>query len=98
MKKIMKRAHELAKEMEGDYRARMSLALRQAWREEKEESKEMKKERVKVTHVIDKGWVEVKGREVTDKLITKGSLEDHNSKFCGMINNAFGVYEIDKPQ
>lgn len=32
---IMKRAHELAKKMIGDYKARMSLALRQAWREAK---------------------------------------------------------------
>ncbi|WP_067924835.1 hypothetical protein [Alicyclobacillus shizuokensis] len=30
---VMKRAHELAKAMEGDYRARMVMALRQAWRE-----------------------------------------------------------------
>jgi hypothetical protein len=33
--KLMKRAHQIAKNLEGDYRARMSLALRQAWREEK---------------------------------------------------------------
>ena len=35
MKNIMKRAHEMAKKMEGDYRARMALALRQAWKEAK---------------------------------------------------------------
>ena len=33
---LMKRAHEIARNLEGDYRARMSLALRQAWRENKE--------------------------------------------------------------
>ena len=33
---LMMRAHELARNLEGDYRARMSLALRQAWKEEKE--------------------------------------------------------------
>ena len=32
---LMKRAHEIARSLEGDYRARMSLALRQAWKEEK---------------------------------------------------------------
>jgi len=30
---IMKRAHEIARTLEGDYAARMSLALRQAWAE-----------------------------------------------------------------
>lgn len=38
MKKIMKRAHELARMMEGDYAARMALALRQAWREARQVS------------------------------------------------------------
>lgn len=33
---MMKRAHQLAKGMVGDYRARMSLALRLAWKELKE--------------------------------------------------------------
>ena len=33
MKQIMKRAHELARKMEGDYAARLALALRQSWRE-----------------------------------------------------------------
>ena len=32
---IMKRAHEIAKGLEGDYRTRMSIALRQAWKEVK---------------------------------------------------------------
>ena len=32
---LMTRAHELARALEGDYRARMSMALRQAWKEEK---------------------------------------------------------------
>lgn len=36
LKQIMKRAHELARQMEGDYVARLSLALRQAWKEAKE--------------------------------------------------------------
>ena len=36
---VMKRAHQIAKTLEGDYRARMSLALRQAWQAWKEERK-----------------------------------------------------------
>ena len=39
MKKIMKRAHEIAKTMAGDYLARMSYALRQAWAEAKASTK-----------------------------------------------------------
>lgn len=35
----MKRAHQIAKTLEGDYRARMSIALRQAWQEAKKEAK-----------------------------------------------------------
>jgi len=34
-KAIMKRAHEIAKKMVGDWYARLALALRQAWREAK---------------------------------------------------------------
>lgn len=33
LKKIMKKAHELAKKMVGDYAARLALALRQVWKE-----------------------------------------------------------------
>jgi len=33
--KIMKRAHQIAKTLIGDYYARLALALRQAWREAK---------------------------------------------------------------
>lgn len=39
LKKIMKRAHELARQMEGHYAARLSLALREAWKEAKEVEK-----------------------------------------------------------
>ncbi|MGG3821113.1 hypothetical protein ABEU79_04885 [Geobacillus thermodenitrificans] len=39
MKQIMKRAHELARMMEGDYVARLALGLRQAWKEAKQPKK-----------------------------------------------------------
>ena len=51
MKNIMKRAHELAKKMEGDYTARLALALRQAWREARQ-PKELARE---VTFKFDTG-------------------------------------------
>ena len=40
-REIMKRAHEIAKKMVGDWYARLSLALRQAWREAKNMTKEL---------------------------------------------------------
>lgn len=40
MKQIMKRAHEIAKTLEGAYMARMSIALRQAWAEAKAPAKQ----------------------------------------------------------
>lgn len=45
LKKIMKRAHEIARSFEGDYQARLSLALRLAWKEQRSE-KEVKKQLV----------------------------------------------------
>lgn len=33
LKKVMKKAHKLAKKMVGDYAARLALALRQVWKE-----------------------------------------------------------------
>lgn len=36
LQQIMKRAHELAKQMEGHYSARLSIALRQSWEEAKQ--------------------------------------------------------------
>ena len=35
MKKLMKRAWKIAKKLEGDLRARLSVALKQAWQEKK---------------------------------------------------------------
>lgn len=67
---VMMRAHQIAKGLEGDYRARMSLALRQAWKEEKEEKGEMGNS---VKWTSEKGNVfEVKvdiTREVQDKTV-----------------------------
>lgn len=35
LRKIMRKAHEIARKMEGDYQARLSLALKLAWKEER---------------------------------------------------------------
>lgn len=43
MKEIMVRAHQLAKMMEGDYQARLALALRTAWAEAKKGGESMRK-------------------------------------------------------
>jgi len=59
---VMKKAHQIAKTLEGDYRARMSLALRQAWKEEKRVEKKV----IKVNHQPSGGkeWVaEITGRD-----------------------------------
>src|SRR5690606_8442567 len=58
---VMKKAHQIAKTLEGDYRARMSLALRQAWKEAKNMNKI-----IKVNHQPSGGkeWVaEITGRD-----------------------------------
>ena len=39
---IMKRAHQIAKTLVGDWYARLALALRQAWREVKEMTEQVK--------------------------------------------------------
>jgi len=40
-REIMKKAHEIARQMEGHYHARLALGLRLAWKEWKEEKKEL---------------------------------------------------------
>jgi|GEM_PF-6716611 len=51
LSRLMRKAHKLAKTFEGNYRARMSLALKLAWKEEKEE-KEMNKK-----PIIEDWWL-----------------------------------------
>jgi len=80
----MKRAHELARTMEGDYRARMSLALRIVWEEKKVKKIEKKLENssiVKlgnheskileygVAYIHRKGTVELVPEKETEKAV-----------------------------
>lgn len=55
MREIMRRAHQLAKEMEGHYHARMALALRMAWAE----ARRPKRAVLKVAYYarVQRGWV-----------------------------------------
>lgn len=41
-REIMKKAHEIARQMEGHYHARLALGLRLAWKEKKEKKEEKK--------------------------------------------------------
>lgn len=66
LRRIMKKAHELARDFEGDYRARLSLALKLAWREERSskmlDTKELarilgwEEEKVKINTSIEKEY------------------------------------------
>lgn len=52
-REIMRRAHEIARQMEGHYHARLALGLRLAWREKKE----MEKQEITVGTILP-GWGE----------------------------------------
>lgn len=63
LKTIMMRAHQLARQMEGDYAARLALGLRQAWREVRMMSKK-KLETIIKTCYRGYGWIaRVTGRD-----------------------------------
>jgi hypothetical protein len=62
LKTIMKRAHQLARQMEGDYAARLALGLRQAWREVRRMSKKL--ETITKTCYRGYGWIaRITGRD-----------------------------------
>lgn len=52
MKQIMTRAHEIARILEGDYMARMSIALRQAWAEAKAPAKKAFKDSATISYQV----------------------------------------------
>jgi len=62
LKTIMMRAHQLARQMEGDYAARLALGLRQAWREVRRMSKKL--ETITKTCYRGYGWIaRITGRD-----------------------------------
>jgi len=70
---VMKRAHQIAKSLEGDYRARMSLALRKAWKEEKGMAKIEK--RLCDSVIVRLGQHESKTLEFGNYAVRKGTIE-----------------------
>ena len=79
LRRIMVRAHELARGMEGDYQARLALALRIAWKEErgKKEEKEMAKieKRLYDSVIVRLGQHESKTLEFGNYAVRKGIIE-----------------------
>ena len=89
----MKRAHELAKEMKGDYQARMSLALRQAWREEKGDN-EM---RVEINRKNEsEAYLKVDGKLITKDLSVIMGISFNVSKIVDAPKPWLQVFEVDK--
>lgn len=61
MKEIMKRAHEIARTLEGDYSARLAMGLKSAWREVKDPVKVVvKKESAKAKLLVLK-FIDITG-------------------------------------
>ena len=93
LRRIMVRAHELARGMEGDYQARLALALRIAWKEErgkeevKIEMKELKgsEKQVKFANDIKEAVLEIV--EQLPKKIAKYSIdEEMKNKYLEIYN------------
>ena len=100
---VMMRAHQIAKSLEGDYRARMSLALRQAWKEEREVEKKV----IKVNHQPSGGkeWVaEIVGRDPKYKFkreflqpVSRDWSSSGKTGFTSFELEPGKVYEVNEP-
>lgn len=76
MKQVMVRAHEIARDLEGDYRARLKIALTIAWREYKEEENKLtwnKLEKQLEKIVAEKGY--------TDYYVNNWSKGEHDRSY-----------------
>jgi hypothetical protein len=93
-RELMKRAHALAKQMEGDYRARLVIALQQAW----QEAKGMKKSVIyNVNHQPSGGkeWVaEIVGRHPKFKF-ERSFLSPIERKWSGSGKTGTTRYELE---
>src|SRR5690554_3166569 len=93
LRRIMVRAHQIAKGFEGDYQARLSLALRQAWKEERGkeevriEMKELKgtEKQVKYANDIKEAVLEII-EQLPDKIIKYSKDEEMKSKYIKIYN------------
>lgn len=104
---IMRRAHQLAKQMEGDYQARMSLGLRTAWAEYNKRASKMAAVEIGVNHQPSGGkeWVaEIDGFHPKYKF-NRGFLSAIRREWScsGKTGNTYfqleagKVYEINEP-
>jgi len=100
---LMKRAHEIARSLEGDYRARMSIALRQAWKEVKEVGNMV----IKVNHQPSGGkeWMaEIVGRDPKYKFqreflqpVSRDWSSSGKTGFTSFELEPGKVYEVNEP-
>ena len=88
LRRIMVRAHELARGMEGDYQARLALALRIAWKEEK---KKGRKEEVKIEKIEMK---ELKGTEKQIKFTN--DIKEAVLEIIEQLPEKIAKYSIDE--
>jgi hypothetical protein len=93
LRRIMVRAHELARGMEGDYQARLALALRIAWKEErgkeevKIEMKELKgsEKQVKFANDIKEAVLEIV-EQLPKKIAKYSKDEEMKNKYLEIYN------------
>ena len=93
LRRIMVRAHQIAKGFEGDYQARLSLALRQAWKEErgkeevKIEMKELKgtEKQVKYANDIKEAVLEII-EQLPEKIAKYSKDEEMKNKYIEIYN------------
>ena len=93
LRRIMVRAHELARGMEGDYQARLALALRIAWKEERGkeevriEMKELKgtEKQIKYANDIKKAVLEIV-EQLPEKIAKYSKDEEMKNKYIEIYN------------
>ena len=93
LRKVMVRAHQIAKGFEGDYQARLALALRIAWKEErgkeevKIEMKELKgsEKQVKFANDIKEAVLEII-EQLPDKIAKYSIDEEMKNKYLEIYN------------
>ena len=93
LRRIMVRAHQIAKGFEGDYQARLVLALRIAWKEErgreevKIEMKELKgsEKQVKFANDIKEAVLEII-EQLPDKIAKYSKDEEMKNKYIEIYN------------
>lgn len=91
LSRIMRRGHELASKMVGDYKARLSLALQLAWKEEKGEDK-MELPKLEGTEKQIK-WAEDIRTDVLDVIrLAEAEIEEVASKLSERKKKTKGEY------